>query len=141
MVGSEGTLGVITEITLKLQGIPEAISSARCSFPTVEAACETVQSVIQYGLPVARIELLDAMVVRAVNAYAKLSLPETPMLLLEFHGSDAGVVEQTETFAALADENGGTDYQATTTMEERNKLCSGARITATLRISKVTPRQ
>jgi len=122
MVGSEGTLGVITEITLKLQGIPEAISSARCSFPSVEAACETVQSVIQYGLPVARIELLDAMVVRAVNAYAKLSLPETPMLLLEFHGSDAGVVEQTETFAALADENGGTDYQATTTMEERNKL-------------------
>ena len=89
MVGSEGTLGVITEITLKLQGIPEAISSARCSFPTVEAACETVQSVIQYGLPVARIELLDAMVVRAVNGYAKLSLPETPMLLLEFHGSDA----------------------------------------------------
>lgn len=122
MVGSEGTLGVITEITLKLQGIPEAISSARCSFPTVEAACETVQSVIQYGLPVARIELLDAMVVRAVNSYAKLSLPETPMLLLEFHGSDAGVVEQTETFAALADENGGTDYQATTTMEERSKL-------------------
>ena len=122
MVGSEGTLGVITEITLKLQGIPEAISSARCSFPTVEAACETVQSVIQYGLPVARIELLDAMVVRAVNGYAKLSLPETPMLLLEFHGSDAGVVEQTETFAVLADENGGTDYQATTTMEERNKL-------------------
>jgi len=81
-----------------------------------------VQSVIQYGLPVARIELLDAMVVRAVNGYAKLSLPETPMLLLEFHGSDAGVVEQTETFAALADENGGTDYQTTTTMEERNKL-------------------
>ncbi len=126
MVGSEGTLGVITEITLKLQGIPEAISSARCSFPSVEAACETVQSVIQYGLPVARIELLDAMVVRAVNGYAKLDLPETPMLLLEFHGSDAGVVEQTETFAALAEENGGTDYQATTTMEERKQAVASA---------------
>ncbi|HDZ80597.1 MAG TPA: FAD-binding protein [Roseobacter sp.] len=122
LIGSEGTLAVITEITLKLQGIPEAISSARCSFPSVEAACETVQSVIQYGLPVARIELLDAMVVKAVNGYSKLSLPETPMLLLEFHGSDAGVVEQTETFAALAEEKGGTDYQATTTMDERNRL-------------------
>lgn len=122
MVGSEGTLGIITEITLRLQGIPEAISSARCSFPTVEAACETVMNVIQYGLPVARIELLDAMVVKAVNAYSKLSLPETPMLLLEFHGSDAGVVEQAEAFSMLAEENGGSDYQATTTMEERNKL-------------------
>ncbi|WP_372990350.1 FAD-binding oxidoreductase [Sulfitobacter sp.] len=122
MVGSEGTLGIITEITLRLQGIPEAISSARCSFPTVEAACETVMNVIQYGLPVARIELLDAMVVKAVNGYSKLSLPETPMLLLEFHGSDAGVVEQAEAFSMLADENGGSDYQATTTMEERNKL-------------------
>jgi D-lactate dehydrogenase (cytochrome) len=122
MVGSEGTLGIITEITLKLQGIPEAINSARCSFPSLEAACETVMSVIQFGLPVARIELLDAMVVKAVNGYSKLSLPETPMLLLEFHGSEAGVAEQAETFSMLADENGGSDYQATTTVEERNKL-------------------
>jgi D-lactate dehydrogenase (cytochrome) len=122
MVGSEGTLGVITEVTLRLQGIPEAISAASCSFPSVEAACETVMAVIQYGLPVARIELLDALVVKAVNSYSKLSLPETPLLLLEFHGSDAGVLEQSQTFGALAAEFGGSGYAATTTAEERNKL-------------------
>ncbi|AXI43249.1 FAD-binding oxidoreductase [Sulfitobacter sp. SK011] len=122
MVGSEGTLGLITEITLRLQGIPEAISAARCSFSSVDAACQTVMAVIQYGLPVARIELLDALVVRAVNGYSKLSLPETPLLLLEFHGSDAGVAEQAETFGALAEEFGGTGYTATSTTEERNKL-------------------
>lgn len=122
MVGSEGTLGIITEVTLRLQGIPEAISAASCSFPTVEAACETVMAVIQYGLPVARIELLDALVVKAVNNYSKLSLPETPLLLLEFHGSDAGVAEQAETFGALAEDFGGTGYAATTSAEERTKL-------------------
>lgn len=122
MVGSEGTLGIITEITLRLQGIPEAISAARCSFPTVEAAANTVMAVIQYGLPVARIELLDALMVKAVNAYSKLDLPETPLLLLEFHGSDASVIEQAETFGALAEEEGGTGYEATATLEERNKL-------------------
>ena len=122
LVGSEGTLGIITEVTLRLQGIPEAISAASCSFPTVEAACETVMAVIQYGLPVARIELLDALVVKAVNSYSKLSLPETPLLLLEFHGSDAGVVEQADTFGALAQDFGGTGYAATATAEERNKL-------------------
>jgi len=122
MVGSEGTLGLITEITLRLQGIPEAISSARCSFPTVQAACETVMAVIQYGLPVARIELLDALSVRAVNAYSKLTLPETPMLLLEFHGTTAGVAEQAEVFGSLAEDFGAQGYQATTTTEERNAL-------------------
>ncbi|MGC1494714.1 MAG: FAD-linked oxidase C-terminal domain-containing protein [Sulfitobacter sp.] len=122
MVGSEGTLGLITEITLRLQGIPEAISAARCSFPTVDAACQTVMSVIQYGLPVARIELLDALVVKALNAYSKLDLPETPLLLLEFHGSDASVAEQAETFGMLSEEHGGQGYKATTTTEERNKL-------------------
>ncbi len=122
MVGSEGTLGLITEITLRLQGIPEAISAASCSFPSVDAACKAVMAVIQYGLPVARIELLDALVVKAVNGYSKLSLPETPLLLLEFHGSDAGVAEQAETFGLLAEEHGGTGYAATTTTEERNKL-------------------
>jgi D-lactate dehydrogenase (cytochrome) len=122
MVGSEGTLGIITEVTLRLQGIPEAISAASCSFPTVEAACETVMAVIQYGLPIARIELLDALVVKALNNYSKLSLPETPLLLLEFHGSDAGIAEQAETFGALSEDLGGTGYAATTTAEERNKL-------------------
>ena len=122
MVGSEGTLGVITEITLKLQGIPEAMSSARCSFTSIDAACRTVMAVIQYGLPVARIELLDALVVKALNGYSKLDLPETPMLLLEFHGTEASVVEQAEIFGALAEEEGGEGYTATTSTEERNKL-------------------
>ena len=122
LVGSEGTLAMITEITLRLQGIPEAISAARCSFPSVEAASKVVMATIQYGLPVARIELLDTMVVQAVNNYSKLDLPETPLLLLEFHGSEASVVEQAETFGMLAEQEGGTGYQATTTTEERNKL-------------------
>ena len=122
MVGSEGTLGLITEITLKLHGIPEAISSARCSFPTVAAACETVMQVIQYGIPVARMELLDEYSVAAVNAYSKLDMPEQPLLLMEFHGSDRGVVEQAELFGAIAEENGAVGYEATTSTEERNRL-------------------
>ncbi|MEP0156638.1 FAD-linked oxidase C-terminal domain-containing protein [Pseudophaeobacter sp.] len=122
MVGSEGTLGLITEITLRLQGIPEAIRSARCSFRTVDDACRAVMMTIQYGIPIARMELLDEMSVAAANSYSKLSLPETPLLLLEFHGSDAGVLEQSETFAAIADEFGGFDIEATSSAEERNKL-------------------
>ncbi len=122
LVGSEGTLCIITEITLRLRGIPESISSARCSYPSVEAACQTVMAVIQYGLPVARIELLDTAMVRAINSYAKLDLPETPLLLLEFHGTEASVVEQAEIFGALSEEYGGTGYEATTTTEERNRL-------------------
>ncbi len=122
MVGSEGTLGLITEITLKLQGIPEKISSAACSFPSVDAACQAVMAVIQYGIPVARIELLDEMSVRGVNAYSKLTLPEAPLLLLEFHGSEYGVTEQSDLFGQIAEEFGATGYQATTSTEERNKL-------------------
>ena len=122
LVGSEGTLGLITEITLKLHGIPEAISSARCSFPTVDAACQAVIAVIQCGIPVARIELLDALTVQAVNAYSKLDLPLTPLLLLEFHGSDASVVEQSQSFGDIAEEFGAEDYTATSTTEERNAL-------------------
>ncbi|NRB01999.1 MAG: FAD-binding protein [Rhodobacteraceae bacterium] len=122
LVGSEGTLGVITEITLRLQGIPEAISSARCSFPSVDAACQATMQVIQYGIPVARIELLDELQVKAVNAYSKLDLPEEPLLLLEFHGSEAGVAEQAEMFGAIAEEHGGSGYVFTTVAEERTKL-------------------
>ncbi len=122
LVGAEGTLGLITEITLRLQGIPEAISSARCSFPSVDAACQAVMMTIQYGIPVARIELLDALSVKAANDYSKLTLPETPLLLLEFHGSEAGVVEQAETFGQIAEEFGGSDFASTTSTEERSKL-------------------
>ncbi|MQQ09039.1 FAD-binding protein [Epibacterium sp. SM1979] len=122
LIGSEGTLGVITELTLRLQGIPEATRSARCSFPTVEAACQAVMMTIQYGIPVARIELLDALSVRAVNGYSKLALPETPLLLLEFHGSEAGVLEQADVFGGIAEEFEGSDFTATSTAEERNKL-------------------
>lgn len=121
-VGSEGTLGIITELTLKLHGIPEAMSSATCSFQTVADACKAVILTIQMGLPVARMELLDALTVRAVNAHAKLSLPETPLLLLEFHGSAAGVAEQAEMFGSIAEDCGGTGFVWTASPEERNRL-------------------
>ena len=122
LVGSEGTLGIITELTLRLHGIPEAISGARCSFPTTEAACDAVILTIQMGLPVARIELLDALAVGAINAHSKLDLPETPLLLLEFHGTEAGVAEQAETFQALAEEAGATGCEWSADPEQRNRL-------------------
>ena len=122
MVGSEGTLGVITELTLRLYGIPEAMSSARCTFPSVEAACNAVILTIQMGIPVARMELLDAESVGAINGYAGLDLPVAPLLLLEFHGSSAGVAEQAEAFGDIASEVGGTGFTWTTTAEARNKL-------------------
>ena len=122
LVGAEGTLGLITEVTLRLYGIPEAMSSARCSFPSVDAACQAVMATIQYGIPVARIELLDTLSVQAVNAYAKLGLPEAPLLLLEFHGSTASVAEQSAMFGELAAECGGTGFDWTTNAEARNRL-------------------
>jgi D-lactate dehydrogenase (cytochrome) len=121
-VGSEGTLGVITEITLKLHGIPEAISGGVCPFPTVEAACNATIATIQSGIPVARIELLDALMVKATNAYSKLSLPEVPVLFLEFHGSEAGVAEQSERFGEIARDHGGGPFEWTTKTEERTRL-------------------
>ncbi|MCB1539878.1 MAG: FAD-binding oxidoreductase, partial [Rhodoblastus sp.] len=121
-VGSEGTLGIITEITLKLYGIPEAISAATCQFPSIKAACDTVIETIQSGLPIARIELCDALTVRAFNNYAKLGLNEAPMLFLEFHGTEQGVDEQTTRFKELAEGNGGGPFNWTTKPEERTKL-------------------
>jgi D-lactate dehydrogenase (cytochrome) len=122
MVGSEGTLGVITEVTLKLYPLPEAISAAICHFPTVAAAVDTTIEMIQLGVPIARVELLDANAVRAVNKHEKLSLRETPMLLMEFHGSDSGVKEQAAVVQGLAHEHGGEDFEWATTPEERTRL-------------------
>jgi D-lactate dehydrogenase (cytochrome) len=121
-VGSEGTLGVITEITLKLQGIPEAIAGGVCPFPSVEAACNATILTIQSGIPVARIELLDEMQVRACNAYSKLTLQEKPLLFLEFHGSQASVAEQSERFGDIASELGGGPFEWATKAEDRSRL-------------------
>jgi len=122
LVGSEGTLAVITEITLRLHGIPEAISGGICPFPSVEAACEATIATIQSGIPVARIELLDALQVKAVNAYSKLTLPERPMLCVEFHGSPAGVAEQSGRFGEIASDLGGGPFAWTTRAEDRTRL-------------------
>jgi D-lactate dehydrogenase (cytochrome) len=122
MVGSEGTLGVITELTLKLSGIPEAIASGVCPFPSVDAACKATILTIQSGIPVARIELLDALQIRAVNAYSKLSLPEVPTLFVEFHGSDAGVAEQSQRFGEIVADLGGGPFDWATKPEDRSRL-------------------
>jgi D-lactate dehydrogenase (cytochrome) len=122
MVGSEGTLGIITELTLKLHGLPEAIASGVCPFPSVESACNTAIATIQSGIPVARIELLDALQVKACNAYSKLTLPETPMLFVEFHGSEANVKEQSERFGELAKDLGGGAFDWSTRAEDRTRL-------------------
>ncbi|WP_374667851.1 FAD-binding oxidoreductase [Ramlibacter sp.] len=121
-VGSEGTLGVITEVTLRLYPIPEAISAAVCSFPSIEAAVRSVIQVIQLGVPIARVELIDHNTVRMVNAHSKLTLREEPMLLMEFHGSPAGVQEQAETVQEIAAEFGGNAFEWATTPEERTRL-------------------
>ena len=122
MVGSEGTLGVMTEITLRLYPLPEAISAATCTFPSIDAAVRTTIQIIQMGIPIARCELLDAHAVRAVNRHDKLTLTEAPMLLMEFHGSEASVKEQAAGVQEIADEFGGAGFEWATTPEERTKL-------------------
>ena len=122
MVGSEGTLGVITEVTVKLYPLPEAISAAICSFPSIEAAVRSTIQIIQMGIPIARVELIDRHTVRMVNAYAKLGLREEPMLLMEFHGSPSGVQEQAELVQEIATDLGGTAFEWASTPEERTRL-------------------
>ncbi len=122
LVGSEGTLGVITEVTVKLYPLPEAISAAICSFPSIEAAVRTTIQIIQLGIPIARVEVIDGKTMRMVNAYAKLGLREEPLLLMEFHGSPASVQEQAETVQQIASEFGGTAFEWATTPEERTRL-------------------
>ncbi len=121
-VGSEGTLGVITEITLKLHGIPEAVSSGVCAFPTIADACNAAITTIQSGIPVARIELLDEVQVRACYSYSKLKLPEMPLLFLEFNGSAPSVAEQSRRFGEIANEHSGGSFEWATKPEDRTRL-------------------
>ena len=121
-IGAEGTLGLITELTLRLQGQPEAVASAVCAFPSVKNAVAAVIDTIQMGLPMARIELVDVATVRAVNAYSGSDMAEAPHLLLDFHGSETGVAEQSETFGAIAESHGGSGFDWATKSEDRNAL-------------------
>jgi D-lactate dehydrogenase (cytochrome) len=121
-VGSEGTLGIMTEITLRLYPIPEAISSAVCAFPSVDQAVKSVMQTIQLGIPVARIELVDALTVAAINRHSKTSLREAPMLFFEFHGSPASVEEQAQAVQEIAREHGGLDFEWAVRPEERTRL-------------------
>jgi D-lactate dehydrogenase (cytochrome) len=122
LIGSEGTLGVITSLTLKLYGIPQAISGGVCPFPSLDAACRAVIATIQMGLPVARVELVNQLQMKAMIAHSRLDYPESPCLFLEFHGSDAGVAEQAELFAEIVAELGGGPFLWTTVAEDRARL-------------------
>lgn len=122
LIGSEGTLGIITSLTLKLYGIPQAISGGVCPFPDVGAACQAVIASIQMGIPVARIEFINTLGMKSLNSYAGLDYPDSPCLFLEFHGTGAGVKEQSEMFGEIAEEFGGGPFIWTSVAEERAKL-------------------
>jgi D-lactate dehydrogenase (cytochrome) len=121
-VGSEGTLGVIADVTVRLQGVPQAVSAAVCPFPSLKAAVDTVILTIQSGIPVARIELLDEMQMRGVNNYSKLEYREAPTLFFEFHGTEAGVAEQAQMVGELARDQGAAEFRWATLPEERSRL-------------------
>ncbi|PLC55028.1 2-hydroxy-acid oxidase [Pollutimonas nitritireducens] len=121
-VGSEGTLGIITEVTIRLYPQPEAISAAICNFSTLDTAVQSVIEIIQMGVPVARVEFMDTAAVKATNAYSKLDLKESPLLLFEFHGSPAGVKEQAEIVQGITHDNGGMDFQWAEQPEDRSRL-------------------
>jgi D-lactate dehydrogenase (cytochrome) len=121
-VGSEGTLGIITEVGLRLYGVPERISAAVCAFASVEAAVNTVITTIQTGVPVARMELLNGLTMQTVNKYAKLDYAATPHLFMEFHGTEAGVAEQVAQVKAIATDFGGSEFQWASRTEDRNRL-------------------
>lgn len=122
IIGSEGTLGIVTEITVKLFGVPECTGSGICHFPSIDLACQAVMTTIQYGLPVARIELLDAVQIKACNAYSQLTLKEMPTLFVEFHGTENGVKEQAELFASIIAEYQGQDFAWDTAEDKRKQL-------------------
>ncbi|OEJ66266.1 FAD-linked oxidase C-terminal domain-containing protein [Magnetovibrio blakemorei] len=122
MIGSEGTLGLITAVTVKLHPIPETVTAAICPFPRVEDAVDCVITAIQTGIPMARMELLDALSMKAVNQYSQLNYAQAPTLFLEFEGSSVAVAEQVEMVQAIAAEHGGTDFQWATQSEDRARL-------------------
>ncbi|MFL2791763.1 MAG: FAD-binding oxidoreductase [Paracoccaceae bacterium] len=121
-IGSEGTLGIITELTLILHGQPEAVAAGVCEFETVDSAVGAVISAIQMGIPMARIELIDQISIRAINAYSKLNYPEKPHLFMEFHGSNLGVKDQSITMEQIIKEFGGGEFKWSAKPEERNRL-------------------
>jgi D-lactate dehydrogenase (cytochrome) len=120
--GAEGTLGIVTEVTLKLHPLPEKIGAARCAYPSLQAAVDTVIQVIQLGIPIGRVELLDERQVAACNRYSKLQLPEAPTLFFEFHGAPAAVDEQVEAVRAVSTEQGGHGFEWAATPEDRTRL-------------------
>jgi D-lactate dehydrogenase (cytochrome) len=137
-IGSEGTLGIITEVTLRVYPQPEAISAAVCTFPTMVDAVRTVIETIQMGVPIARVEFVDALSIKAINQHDKLELAEMPTLFFEFHGSDNGVKEQAETVQQIAGENGGHRFEWATHPEDRKKLWN-ARHNAFLAVLQLKP--